>query len=172
MGSEMCIRDRCHGDLRVLGDSLGVPVDRGPKDLYDLPAYLGGESRRDVSLESYSIEILAEINHASRLGEAELMAEALLLSGSGADVIDLGMVPGESWPEVESATRQLVAAGLRVSIDSFDRTEVEAAIAGGAELVLSCDTSNLDWLSPLAADSGTAVAVSYTHLTLPTILLV
>ena len=28
----------CHGDLRVLGDSLGVPVDRGPKDLYDLPA--------------------------------------------------------------------------------------------------------------------------------------
>ena len=147
----------CHGDLRVLGDLLVVPVDRGPKDLYDLPVYLGGESRRAVALESFWIEFLAEINHASRLGEAELMAEALLLSGSGADVIDLGMVPGESWPEVESATRQLVAAGLRVSIDSFDRTEVEAAIAGGAELVLSCDTSNLDWLSPLAADSGTAV---------------
>ena len=85
------------------------------------------------------------------------MAEALLLSGSGADVIDLGMVPGESWPEVASATRQLVAAGLRVSIASFARPAVEAAIAGGAELVLSCDTSNLDWLSPLAADSGTAV---------------
>jgi len=27
----------CQGDLQELGDSLGLPVDRGPKDLYDLP---------------------------------------------------------------------------------------------------------------------------------------
>lgn len=147
----------CQGDLQALGQSLGLPVDRGPKDLYDLPGYLGGESRSEVPLEAYSIEILAEINHASRLSEAELMAEALLLGESGADVIDLGMVPGESWSEVESATRRLVEAGFRVSIDSFDRAEVEAAVAGGAELVLSCDPSNLDWLSPLAADSDIAV---------------
>ena len=104
----------CQGDLQALGQSLGLPVDRGPKDLYDLPGYLGGESRSEVPLEAYSIEILAEINHASRLSEAELMAEALLLGESGADVIDLGMVPGESWSEVESATRRLVEAGFRV----------------------------------------------------------
>ncbi|MEC7558020.1 MAG: DUF6513 domain-containing protein [Planctomycetota bacterium] len=147
----------CQGDLETLGRTLGMPVDRGPKDLYDLPEYLGGAGRRRESLETYSIEILAEINHASRLGDDELLSEAQRLVDSGADVIDLGMVPGESWPGVENATRRLVEAGFRVSIDSFDRSEVESALSGGAELVLSCDPSNVDWLSPLAAASGASV---------------
>ncbi|MED5448429.1 MAG: DUF6513 domain-containing protein [Planctomycetota bacterium] len=147
----------CQGDLETLGRTLGMPVDRGPKDLYDLPEYLGGAGRRRESLETYSIEILAEINHASRLGDDELLSEAQRLVDSGADVIDLGMVPGESWPGVENATRGLVEAGFRVSIDSFDRSEVESALSGGAELVLSCDPSNVDWLSPLAAASGASV---------------
>ena len=34
--------------------------------------------------------------------------------------------------------------GLRVSIDSFDRAEVSAAVAAGAELVLSVNSTNLD----------------------------
>ncbi|MEE3284583.1 MAG: DUF6513 domain-containing protein [Planctomycetota bacterium] len=147
----------CQGDLETLGRTLGMPVDRGPKDLYDLPEYLGGAGRRRESLETYSIEILAEINHASRLGDDELLSEAQRLVDSGADVIDLGMVPGESWPGVENATRRLVESGFRVSIDSFDRSEVESALSGGAELVLSCDPSNVDWLSPLAAASGASV---------------
>ena len=147
----------CQGDLETLGRTLGMPVDRGPKDLYDLPEYLGGAGRRRESLKTYSIEILAEINHASRLGDDELLSEAQRLVDSGADVIDLGMVPGEAWSEVENATRRLVEAGFRVSIDSFDRSEVESALSGGAELVLSCDPSNVDWLSPLAAASGASV---------------
>ena len=147
----------CQGDLETLGRTLGMPVDRGPKDLYDLPEYLGGAGRRRESLKTYSIEILAEINHASRLGDDELLSEAQRLIDSGADVIDLGMVPGEAWPGVENATRRLVEAGFRVSIDSFDRSEVESALSGGAELVLSCDPSNVDWLSPLAAASGASV---------------
>ena len=147
----------CQGDLQELGDSLGLPVDRGPKDLYDLPEYLGGATRGPVVLEEHSIEILAEINHASRLGEAELLAEARRLAESGADLIDLGMVPGESWPGVEAAVRLLVESGFEVSIDSFDRTEVERSVAAGARLVLSCDQSNLDWLSPLAGSSGIEV---------------
>ncbi len=147
----------CQGDLETLGRTLGMPVDRGPKDLYDLPEYLGGAGRRRESLKTYSIEILAEINHASRLGDDELLSEAQRLVDSGADVIDLGMVPGEAWPGVENATRRLVEAGFRVSIDSFDRSEVESALSGGAELVLSCDPSNVDWLSPLAAASGASV---------------
>jgi dihydropteroate synthase-like protein len=147
----------CQGDLETLGRALGMPVDRGPKDLYDLPEYLGVAGRRQESLERYSIEILAEINHASRLGDDELVSEAHRLVDSGADVIDLGMVPGEAWPGVETATRRLVESGFRVSIDSFDRSEVESALAGGAELVLSCDPSNVDWLSPLAATAGASV---------------
>jgi dihydropteroate synthase-like protein len=42
--------------------------------------------------------------------------------------------------------------GLRVSIDSFDRREVEDAVAAGAELVLSCNHSNIDWVTELGVE--------------------
>jgi len=147
----------CGGDLESLGRTLGLPVCRGPRDLYDLPEYLGGAGRAEVLLEEYSIEILAEINHASRLSDDELVVESRRLVDSGADVIDLGMVPGESWSGVERSVGRLVEMGIRVSIDSFDRREVESAVSGGAELVLSCDQSNVDWLAPLAAANGISV---------------
>jgi dihydropteroate synthase-like protein len=40
----------------------------------------------------------------------------------------------------------------RVSIDSFERHEVEAAVAAGAELVLSCNSGNADWAAGLGAE--------------------
>jgi dihydropteroate synthase-like protein len=42
--------------------------------------------------------------------------------------------------------------GFRVSIDSFDRTEVEAAVKAGAELVLSVNGTNLGWAGDLDAE--------------------
>ncbi len=144
----------CQGDLDSLGQALGLVVERGPKDLFDLPEFLGRGVRSPVTLDRYTIEILAEINHAPRLGDEQLLVEARRLCEAGADVIDLGMVPGESWSGVGAATRRLVEDGLRVSIDSFDRTEVESSVAAGAELVLSCNQANLDWAAALAIDSG------------------
>jgi dihydropteroate synthase len=144
----------CQGDLDSLGQELGLSVERGPKDLFDLPEFLGRGVRSPVTLEEYTIEILAEINHAPRLDDEGLLLEAERLREAGADVIDLGMVPGESWGGVGAATRRLVEAGFRVSIDSFDRLEVESSVAAGAELVLSCSQANLDWAASLAAESG------------------
>ena len=46
----------------------------------------------------------------------------------------------------------LIAEGYRVSIDSFDRREVEVAVEAGAELVLSCNTSNVQWARELDAE--------------------
>src|SRR5690606_1345343 len=71
---------------------------------------------------------------------------------SGADVIDLGCIPGESWGRAGDVTRLLRDQGHRVSIDSFDRREVEAAVAAGAELALSCHGTNLDWLPKLGVE--------------------
>jgi dihydropteroate synthase-like protein len=142
----------CQGDLSKLESQFGVPFELGPKDLFDLPAYFGSEQKEPVDLSQYSIEILAEINHAPRMTDEEIVALAEHYRNSGADLIDLGCIPGEAWSRVGEVTKQLIDLEFRVSIDSFDRVEVEAAVDAGAELVLSCNQSNIDWASQLDAE--------------------
>ncbi|MBI5759797.1 MAG: dihydropteroate synthase [Planctomycetales bacterium] len=143
----------CQGDLEQLAAQWsGCRFERGPKDLHDLPEYFGKLRKEKPALDRYDIEILAEINHAPRLSDAEIRRQAEAFRASGADVIDLGCVPGESWHRVGDVTRQLRDAGLRVSIDSFDRIEVETAVAAGAELVLSCNGTNREWAASLPAE--------------------
>lgn len=134
----------CRGDTAKLSDSLGgVAVERGPKDLRDLPRYFEQEPD-DRPYGSYDIEILAEINHANRLSLEALVEEAIRLRQDGADIIDLGGTPGEDWPDLRQAVEELTRQQFRVSIDSFDPREVEQAVAGGAELVLSVNETNRD----------------------------
>ena len=139
----------CQGDIRLLETEFGVPFELGPKDVRDLPAYLGGGPRAAPDLSAYDIEIIAEINHAPRMTDAAILAEARHFRDSGADVIDLGCIPGESWSRIGDVTRLLRAEGLRVSVDSFDRAEVESAVAAGAELVLSVSGTNIEWAAEL-----------------------
>ena len=139
----------CQGDLARLESQFGVPFELGPKDLFDLPAHFGSRQTEPVDLSQYTTEILAEINHAPRMTDDEIISLAEHYRRSGADVIDLGCIPGESWARISDVTKMLVDRGLRVSIDSFDRKEVEAAVNAGAELVLSCNQSNIDWASSL-----------------------
>lgn len=135
----------CGGDLAPLDARFGFPFERGPKDIYDLPTHLGIEGREAPDLSRYDIEILAEINHAPRLSESQLLRLADAYRSDGADVIDLGCEPGSVWNGAASAVRSLIREGHRISIDSFERTEVETSVEAGAELVLSCNSSNLDW---------------------------
>lgn len=139
----------CQGDPTRLETQFGIPFELGPKDLFDLPAYFGQQQSEPVDLSEYSIEILAEINHAPRMSDDEIVSLAEHYRTSGADLIDLGCIPGESWNRVSDITKRLVNDGFRVSIDSFDRQEVEAAVDSGAELILSCNQSNIHWASQL-----------------------
>jgi dihydropteroate synthase-like protein len=133
----------CAGDLALVEERAGVPVERGPKDLRDLPDfYRIGRLPSDYG--SYDIAILAEINHAPRWALADLLTEARRYRDSGADLIDLGCDPGSTWSGVGDAVRALRQEGMRVSIDSFEPSEVEAAIKAGAELVLSVNGGNID----------------------------
>jgi dihydropteroate synthase-like protein len=137
----------CQGDLRSLEEKFAKPFLRGPRDLLDLPEFFGVGKRRTVDLSRYSIEIIAEINHATHQPIAAILEEARQLGGAGADVIDVGGVPGESSPRVADIVGALRSEGFRVSIDSFDPSEVEQAIRAGAELILSCNSSNVDWVT-------------------------
>jgi dihydropteroate synthase-like protein len=146
----------CSGDLSPIIEKAGrATVERGPVDLHDLPRHFG---RRDPRLDDYgdySIEILAEINHAPRLSLNDILAQADLFRSEGADRIDLGCDPGGPWPGVGDAVATLIDAGHRVSIDSFDPVEVKQAVSRGADLVLSVNATNrthaLDWGVEVAA---------------------
>ncbi len=142
----------CRGDLTPLQEKYATPVERGPKDLHDLPDHFGKRKTAPVDYGRYDIEILAEINHAPRLTDSELLQQAAAYRSSGADVIDLGCVPGETWARAGEVTRLLRADGYRVSIDSFDQADVEAAVTAGAELVLSCNGANRAWAQHLPAE--------------------
>ncbi len=134
----------CQGDLAVLVEKTGKPVERGPIDLRDLPEYFQTTSRATDDYGRHDIEILAEINHAPRLPLDEILRQAHILADDGADIIDLGCDPGSTWAGLGEAVRQMRAAGLRVSVDSFDSAEVEAGLDAGAELVLSVNATNVD----------------------------
>lgn len=142
----------CRGNLEPLRDQFGIPFERGPKNIHDLPLFFGRQGRDPVDLSRYDIEILAEINHAPRLGDAEIFRIAEKYRADGADVIDLGCDPGTEWSEAGRVTRTLVREGFRVSIDSFNRGEVTQAVEAGAELVLSCNASNVEWASRLGVE--------------------
>jgi dihydropteroate synthase-like protein len=133
----------CPGDPEVVRAHAGVPVEKGPADLRDLPEFFKAGSAPPGDYGAYDIAILAEINHAPRLARAELLAQARALRAGGADLIDVGCDPGTNWAQVGDAVRALRDEGLRVSIDSFDPAEVESAVAAGAELVLSVNGSNV-----------------------------
>ncbi len=134
----------CRGELASLPVPEGIVVERGPKDLRDLPEHFGGRRGKPAGYGRFDIEIIAEINHAPQLSDVEILRLAEHYRQNGADVIDLGCNPGELWPGVGAAVSILRQNGHRVSIDSFNSSEVCAALAAGAELVLSVNCSNVD----------------------------
>ena len=86
----------CKGNMKLLEEKAGVPVERGPEDCRRLDEWFG-QKRQDLDgYGQYDIEVIAEINHANRFSEKNLLAEATRLRLLGADVIDVGCTPGES----------------------------------------------------------------------------
>ena len=134
----------CRGEATIVQERFNVRTERGPKDHRDLPTFFGLTKPIVRPSGEYDIEILAEINSASRLSREQLLAQAKHFQESGADLIDLGCDPDEHWHGVGDAVQALRQAGHRVSIDSFNPQEVEAALAAGAERVLSVNSSNVE----------------------------
>ncbi len=134
----------CRGEIEDVSRAVGAPAARGPIDLRDLPEFFGKQSSPPRDYGKFDIEILAEVNHAATKSLDAILTEARRYRASGADVIDLGCDPGPAWTGVGDTVRALRADGSRVSIDSFNPGEVDAALADGAELVLSVNSTNVE----------------------------
>lgn len=149
----------CLGDLETLERRTGVPFERGPKDLRELPAHFGLAGAAAGEYGAWDIEILAEINHVPRMKTEEVLAAAERYRRCGADVIDLGCDPGGPFAGIGDLVRVLRAAGHRVSVDSLDPAEIGPAVEAGAEIVLSVNSTNLEAVLPIARGHGCELVV-------------
>jgi dihydropteroate synthase-like protein len=150
---------RCRADLDRLSAEFGVPFERGPDEVKDLPAYFG-KGGHAPDLSRHDTRIFAEIVDASQLGVDAILMRAGAMRVAGADVIDLGCLPDTPFPHLEDAVRALRDAGFAVSIDSADTDELRRGARAGAHYLLSLTEATLD----IAADTGaTPVLVPASH---------
>jgi dihydropteroate synthase len=147
----------CEGETETVAEKVGVRVEKGPKDLRDIPRHFGRAAEAQ-EYGAWDIEIVAEINNAPRLARTDIRREAERYRASGADLIDIGCTPGLEFPALGDVVRELTGAGLRVSVDSLDPREIRQAVDAGAELVLSVNGSNIETAQALA-DRGARFVV-------------
>lgn len=136
------IPGRCRGDLGALSAHFGVPVERGPDELMDIPAFFGRQ-RRAPDLSRHDILIFAELVDAPRMTVEAILAQAARYAADGADVIDIGGLPQTPFPHLEDTVRALKAAGHRVSVDSLDVDELRRGGRAGADYLLSLTRETL-----------------------------
>jgi dihydropteroate synthase-like protein len=127
-----------------------LPFERGPDEVKDLPRYFG-RGGRPVDLSGHDCRIFAEIVEAPSLGVLAILERAAHYRAEGADVIDLGCLPGTPFPQLEEAVQALVAAGFSVSVDSGDPLELRRGARAGAGLLLSLTEETLDLAFETAA---------------------
>jgi len=136
---------RCRGDLQALSEQLGLPVERGPDELKDLPLYFGKEAHKP-DLSRYRVKIFAEIVDAPNISVEEVLKRAQYYKRNGADVIDIGCLPSTDFPHMEDIIRVLKQEGFTVSIDSLNDHDLLRGGKAGADYLLSLHESSL-WIA-------------------------
>ena len=148
----------CGGEVEALSQVYGMPVERGPKDLKDLPEFFGTAGRTS-DLGEHGVTIIAEIVDAPHMAVGRILERAAAYRADGADVVDLGCLPGVDFPHMEESVAALKDAGFAVSVDSLERPELARAAAAGADYLLSLRESTLD----IAADSASVPVLIPEH---------
>jgi dihydropteroate synthase len=157
--SRIVLPGRCRADLDRLTAEFGLPFERGPDELRDIPDWLG-RKRRAPLLADKSMRIFAEIVDAPKLTIEDILARALRMRASGADVIDLGCLPDTPFPRLGETVSALKAAGLLVSVDSADSDELRTGALAGADFLLSLTEKTLDLV---AGTSAAPVLIAARH---------
>ncbi len=136
---------RCRGDLDLLSGHFGIPVERGPEELMDLPRFFGKEGKAP-DLGHYDVRIFAEIVDAPNLTVEAILQRAAAYAADGANVIDLGCLPETPFPHLADSVQALRQANYRVSVDSMQSEELLTGGRAGADFLLSLHEGNL-WIA-------------------------
>jgi dihydropteroate synthase-like protein len=102
--------------------------------------------------KDFPMRVLAEIVDAALMDKETIQKTAKRFVQTGADLIDVGMVAGESQPQKAKHMVEWVkqVVDVPVSIDTLDPAEIKAAAQAGADLVLSADAGNIKEIAPIA----------------------
>lgn len=106
---------------------------------------------RDLPVgEDFPMRVLAEIANAPLLSHGELLKRAEYFVRSGAEMIDIGMIAGETHedriPEIVKHLKENL--DVAVSIDSLNPIEIITAVESGVDMVLSLDHGNWEEVLP------------------------
>jgi dihydropteroate synthase-like protein len=135
----------CQGDLTKLEAQYGIPVERGPEDLKDLPQYFG-HAGVEPDLSRYSVQIFSEIVDAPYLSVEGVIKKAEQFRQQGANVIDLGCLPGVPFPHLADTVKALKQLDFKVSVDSLNTDDLLTAGHAGADYLLSLTEKTL-WIA-------------------------
>ena len=141
----LIVPGRCRGDVEALSAHYGLPVQRGPEELKDLPRFFR-RAAAPIALDTYGTRIFAEIVDAPRLSVEAIVARAAAYAADGADVIDLGGLPETPFPHLEDSVRALKERGFTVSVDSMSPDELLRGGRAGADHLLSLSVDTL-WIA-------------------------
>ncbi|WP_431067038.1 DUF6513 domain-containing protein [Methylotuvimicrobium sp.] len=141
----MILPGRCRGDLDKVIQQFGLPVERGPDELKDLPLFFGKEAHKP-DLSEYRVKIFAEIVDAPNVSVEDVVERAHYYRRHGADVIDIGCLPGTPFPHMEAIIRTLKQEGFTVSIDSLEADDLLRGGKAGADFMLSLHEGTL-WVA-------------------------
>ncbi|TRO46316.1 dihydropteroate synthase-like protein, partial [Candidatus Bathyarchaeota archaeon] len=115
--------------------------------------------------KDFPMRVLAEIVDAALMPDDEIQRLAKHFVNMGADLIDVGMVAGESRPSDAKRGVEAVkkVVDVPVSIDTLDPDEIREAVAAGADLVLSVDAGNVEQVAGFASDVAAVVIPTNQH---------
>jgi dihydropteroate synthase-like protein len=103
--------------------------------------------------KDFPMRVMAEIVDAPLKSDEEIRKRAIYYVSSGADIVDIGMIAGESRPADAKRAVKAVKRVLNVpvSIDTIDPDEAEAGVSAGADMILSIDGGNVEEMARFAS---------------------
>ena len=141
--NKVILPGRVRVDIKKLSKSYGIPFERGPEELRDIPEFFG-RSEKKKKLNKYDIKIFAEIVDAPNMTVNQILKKALHFKKEGANVIDLGCLPDTKFEHLEQSVKILKKNNLKVSVDSADTNELIRGGKAGADYILSLNENNLE----------------------------
>jgi dihydropteroate synthase-like protein len=104
--------------------------------------------------KDFPMRVVAEIVDSPLLSDEEIIKKTRYYAQSGANIIDIGMMAGKSFPDKAARAVKLVqkTVNLPISIDTLDPIEAKAAVISGANMIMSADGNNLDSIYKFARE--------------------